>query len=211
MLQPDGSLELDKHKIARAYFRSWFFFDLIAAFPFDLFISSSDVNLGFAKVPRLLRLRRFMRFADSFQAAKVLRLVYLIFFFLLIAHWIGCMWWRIGTAGGASGWMYRADIATLLIADSDVDVQSDWSAQLQAVDHLTLRGETNHTYLQELYESNRVSLGKQYLTSLYWALTVVMKSPWLHPSQTTEQAQEATHALQTLLIRYRRHRRCLRL
>jgi CRP-like cAMP-binding protein len=34
---------------------------------------------------------------------------------------------------------------------------------------------------------NEVSMDKQYLTSLYWALTMVMKSPWLPPSRANEQ------------------------
>ena len=38
---------------------------------------------------------------------------------------------------------------------------------------------------QELYD---VSLGKKYMTSLYWALTMVMKSPWLAPRPSGEQA-----------------------
>jgi CRP-like cAMP-binding protein len=45
----------------------------------------------------------------------------------------------------------------------------------------------NASTLLNVYET-RVSLGKLYLTSVYWALTMVMKSPWLPPKSTGEQA-----------------------
>ena len=40
--------------------------------------------------------------------------------------------------------------------------------------------------LLAIYRHN-VGLSKTYVTSLYWALTMVMKSPWLPPRATGEQ------------------------
>ena len=36
--------------------------------------------------------------------------------------------------------------------------------------------------------AHQVGVGKSYITSMYWALTMVMKSPWLPPQSTGEQA-----------------------
>ena len=44
----------------------------------------------------------------------------------------------------------------------------------------------NRTRLRELYDE-QVPLGKKYITALYWALTMVMKSPWLYPHTSGQQ------------------------
>ena len=43
----------------------------------------------------------------------------------------------------------------------------------------------NTTRYRELLDE--VAFAKKYLTSMYWALTMVMKSPWLSPSMEAEQ------------------------
>ena len=46
-------------------------------------------------------------------------------------------------------------------------------------------GTVNKTHLQRLVDD--VPMEKKYLTALYWALTMVMKSPWFGPSMANEQ------------------------
>ena len=47
-------------------------------------------------------------------------------------------------------------------------------------------GVLNTTHLRYLLD-NEVTMPKKYVTSLYWSLTMVMKSPWLAPSNHPEQ------------------------
>ena len=60
----DMTLVLDYQLVRRHYMRTWFFPDLIATIPYEVFfrISGADVGeaslLGLAKLPRLLRLGR---------------------------------------------------------------------------------------------------------------------------------------------------------
>ena len=35
---------------------------------------------------------------DRLRAANIIRVLKLIFVFLLLAHWVACIWWALGTA-----------------------------------------------------------------------------------------------------------------
>uniref|UniRef100_A0A915MYK2 Cyclic nucleotide-binding domain-containing protein n=1 Tax=Meloidogyne javanica TaxID=6303 RepID=A0A915MYK2_MELJA len=73
----------DPGKIALHYFKGWFFIDAVAAVPFDLLLVETDSDetttlIGLLKTARLLRLVRMATFA-------------------LIAHWLACIWYAIGS------------------------------------------------------------------------------------------------------------------
>jgi len=174
----DGKLELNRKKIRDHYFRNWFLLDLVASIPVDWFIpdgGSDTAALGAAKVPRLLRLGRLLKKFDQFAAARALRVLHLLFFFLMLAHWVACVFWKVGLGSGRAGWQFQPNVVVVLVSDSTLDVQDDAMISLD-----------NHTRLYEIYEDS-VGLGKRYLTSFYWALSMVMKSPWLPPTGGGEQ------------------------
>ena len=181
----DGELQLDTRAIALSYARSWFVLDLVASVPIDWFLPNS-AGIGVAKIPRLLRLARLMKKFDKLASARALRVVNLLMLFLLFAHWIACLWWIIGFHAGPLGWPYAPHVATILLGDaSDAALAERTGADVAYAAEAAV---ANQTLLEQLYrEHDLVPLGKKYLTAVYWALTMVMKSPWLAPARTSEQ------------------------
>ncbi|XP_077359881.1 voltage-gated inwardly rectifying potassium channel KCNH6 [Festucalex cinctus] len=88
-------------RIAKHYIKGWFPIDLFAAIPFDLLIfrSGSDemVTLtSLLKTARLLRLVRVARKMDRYSEYGAAVLFLLMCTFVLIAHWLACIWYAIG-------------------------------------------------------------------------------------------------------------------
>ncbi len=101
----NGQLVTDKRTIAARYLKGWFVVDLLAALPFDLFISGLVPTLTYAaRTLRLLRLFRLVRLAQfmhrlgqaNYMNISVLRMVFLGFWVLLLSHWTACIWMSIG-------------------------------------------------------------------------------------------------------------------
>mmetsp|Transcript_5229 Transcript_5229/g.11435 ORF Transcript_5229/g.11435 Transcript_5229/m.11435 type:complete len:751 (+) Transcript_5229:346-2598(+) len=90
----------DGGRIAAHYLRTWFFIDLVASVPWETivlwFVDSMSQDkldaLMLLRVPRLLRLARLLRVLDRIKGANVIRMLKLIFFIILVAHWITCLW-----------------------------------------------------------------------------------------------------------------------
>ncbi|CUT99305.1 potassium voltage gated channel subfamily H [Echinococcus multilocularis] len=90
-------------KIATHYLKGWFFIDLVAAIPFDaLFFRSQEKQptalIGLLKSARLLRLINVARKLDRYSEYGTAILVLLTSVFVLIAHWLACIWYAIGNA-----------------------------------------------------------------------------------------------------------------
>ncbi|XP_072523232.1 voltage-gated inwardly rectifying potassium channel KCNH6 [Salminus brasiliensis] len=89
-------------RIAIHYIKGWFLIDMVAAVPFDLLIfkSGSDETtttlIGLLKTARLLRLVRVARKLDQYSEYGAAVLVLLMCTFVLIAHWLACIWYAIG-------------------------------------------------------------------------------------------------------------------
>uniref|UniRef100_A0A3Q4MMQ9 Potassium voltage-gated channel subfamily H member 7-like n=1 Tax=Neolamprologus brichardi TaxID=32507 RepID=A0A3Q4MMQ9_NEOBR len=86
-------------QIAKHYIKGWFPIDLFAAIPFDLLIfrSTSKVFiLNLLKTARLLRLVRVARKLDRYSEYGAAVLFLLMCTFVLIAHWLACIWYAIG-------------------------------------------------------------------------------------------------------------------
>uniref|UniRef100_A0A3Q4HD64 Potassium voltage-gated channel subfamily H member 7-like n=1 Tax=Neolamprologus brichardi TaxID=32507 RepID=A0A3Q4HD64_NEOBR len=88
-------------QIAKHYIKGWFPIDLFAAIPFDLLIfrSSSDemaTLTSLLKTARLLRLVRVARKLDRYSEYGAAVLFLLMCTFVLIAHWLACIWYAIG-------------------------------------------------------------------------------------------------------------------
>ncbi|XP_043110267.1 potassium voltage-gated channel subfamily H member 6, partial [Puntigrus tetrazona] len=88
--------------IAIHYIKGWFLIDMVAAVPFDLLIfrSGSDETtatlIGLLKTARLLRLVRVARKLDRYSEYGAAVLFLLMCTFVLIAHWLACIWYAIG-------------------------------------------------------------------------------------------------------------------
>ncbi|TMW63841.1 hypothetical protein Poli38472_002782 [Pythium oligandrum] len=110
----------DRWEIARIYCRGWLFFDVLACIPFDSLLlwinqydapgSGNNLNvLGLLKamrIPRLLRIIRVLRVLKILKInpeirrwlqysrhANLLRLVRLVASFLIINHYVACIWY----------------------------------------------------------------------------------------------------------------------
>ncbi|XP_037319094.2 potassium voltage-gated channel subfamily H member 6 [Pungitius pungitius] len=88
-------------RIAKHYIKGWFLIDLFAAIPFDLLIfrSGSDemaTLTSLLKTARLLRLVRVARKLDRYSEYGAAVLFLLMCTFVLIAHWLACIWYAIG-------------------------------------------------------------------------------------------------------------------
>ncbi len=71
------------------------------------------------RTPRLLRLTRLMSVFDRMRGANIVRMIKLLFFIIIVAHWINCFWFLL----------YR------LLRDS---VQESWSMETQLGDNSEL-------------------------------------------------------------------------
>ncbi|KAL1500726.1 hypothetical protein ABEB36_006173 [Hypothenemus hampei] len=100
----------DPGKIAIHYLKGWFLIDLVAAVPFDLLFFGSDTDelgldkdetttlIGLLKTARLLRLVRVARKIDRYSEYGAAVLLLLMATFVLIAHWLACIWYAIANA-----------------------------------------------------------------------------------------------------------------
>mmetsp|Transcript_34093 Transcript_34093/g.59463 ORF Transcript_34093/g.59463 Transcript_34093/m.59463 type:complete len:742 (-) Transcript_34093:61-2286(-) len=156
-----GALVLNRCAIARHYIRFWFWFDLVASFPYTWITDgplqieeeSSDSNIY--KAPQLLRLIRFVRFLRCLRLLQIAKLkqilirledyiasntlaslfmfLKMLFAIFFIAHWIACLWFWIG----------------------------DVEREANAVTWVTVAGATN------------LSNYDKYITALYWSVTTM--------------------------------------
>lgn len=160
---------LDRKLIRKRYLMSWFGLDFVAIFPFELFALMAEGGsggnlgvLGILKLPRLLRLGRVLKMMDKLSAANAIRIVYLLTFCVLISHWLACIWWLVGK----------------LVYDYDQSREDD-----EHNGHGT-------SWLSRVAGNNVLSedstLPMKYATSWYWALTMLMKTPFVGPDALAE-------------------------
>ncbi|XP_028417338.1 potassium voltage-gated channel subfamily H member 6-like isoform X2 [Dendronephthya gigantea] len=89
-------------RIAVHYMKTWFIIDMVAAIPFELLFMIGDTEqtttlIGLLKTARLLRLVRVVRKLDYYSEYGAAVLCLLMLAFALIAHWLACIWYAIGS------------------------------------------------------------------------------------------------------------------
>ncbi|XP_031554557.1 potassium voltage-gated channel subfamily H member 6-like isoform X2 [Actinia tenebrosa] len=93
-------LVVDPRMIACNYLKTWFVIDLLAAIPFEFFVSQGTEGTaslaGLLKSARLLRLVRVSRKLDRYSEYGLAVVVLLTCLFTLVAHWLACIWHFIG-------------------------------------------------------------------------------------------------------------------
>ncbi|KAL1496257.1 hypothetical protein AB1Y20_016220 [Prymnesium parvum] len=167
---------VDKKEIARRYLRGWFFVDVAATLPWDLISPGNDAFRPL-KVVRFLRLIRILkelrhRMGRGAYFKRVLRLVTYFFFF---AHWVGCLWWMIGSKETT------AAVNRLVASGRPASSYSD--SWLQRIPKMNWNGQ-GIAYPLDLQSP----FLQQYLSSLYWAFTALVKVPWVAPHTVLEKA-----------------------
>jgi CRP-like cAMP-binding protein len=101
-----GTLVVDLKVIRERYAKSWLALDLLAVFPFEIFVRSRySRNADLLKLTRLLRITRVLKFLESryqslHESARLYsRAVKILLFLVLSLHWIACAWHSLCSAG----------------------------------------------------------------------------------------------------------------
>ena len=92
----------DRHKIASVYLKKWFWIDLAAAFPFWIILhllplAFSAGLLGFLRLIRVIKIFRLIQTIGklkrvSYINPNIMRMILLIFWIIIIAHFVACGW-----------------------------------------------------------------------------------------------------------------------
>ena len=101
-----------------------------------------------------------MKKFDEFAAAKALRIIVAVIGIILAAHWVACIWFMIGSRR-----------LPPLVCEGECREGDLPGSSYSWVDRMQIRD---------------TGLDVQYFASLYWALTMVIKSPWLAPAPVEE-------------------------
>ncbi|PIK34696.1 putative potassium voltage-gated channel subfamily H member 1 isoform X2 [Apostichopus japonicus] len=112
---PGGEVVSDPKIIRMNYLKTWFIIDLLSCLPYDVInafqgATNSNISRIFSalKVVRLLRLGRVVRKLDHYIEYGLAFLVLLMLFFVLIAHWLACIWYKIGIDNlNEQSWLYK--------------------------------------------------------------------------------------------------------
>nr|XP_022912566.1 potassium voltage-gated channel protein eag isoform X3 [Onthophagus taurus] len=109
---PGGEVVSDPKVIRMNYLRSWFIIDLLSCLPYDVFNAFDHDEDGIGslfsalKVVRLLRLGRVVRKLDRYLEYGAAMLILLLCFYMLVAHWLACIWYSIGRCDADNGVQY---------------------------------------------------------------------------------------------------------
>ncbi|VDO04983.1 unnamed protein product [Rodentolepis nana] len=155
---PQGEVISDATVIRINYLKGWFIVDLLSCLPYDVFNAfqpeapQSSISSLFSalKVVRLLRIGRVTRKLDQYLEYMAASLFLMIFGFVLLAHWLACIWYTIGTA------------------DLGHNVKYGWIPRL-AYD--TGKISKNLTLFDE--KNNPVERHVAYITALYYTLSLI--------------------------------------
>ncbi|XP_051274648.1 potassium voltage-gated channel subfamily H member 4-like [Dicentrarchus labrax] len=111
-----GQVVYESRSICVHYATTWFFVDLLAALPFDLlytFNITVSPLVHLLKTVRLLRLLRLLQKLDRYSQYSTMVLTLLMSAFALLAHWMACIWYMIGSMEIENsetwdiGWLYK--------------------------------------------------------------------------------------------------------
>ncbi|XP_057371371.1 potassium voltage-gated channel protein eag-like [Daphnia carinata] len=155
---PGGEVVSDPKVIRMNYLKSWFIIDLLSCLPYDVFNAFDHDEDGIGslfsalKVVRLLRLGRVVRKLDRYLEYGAAMLILLLCFYMLVAHWLACIWYSIGRS------------------DADNGVQYSWLWKLANVTQSPYAYVwSNHSNSPELV--NGPARKTMYVTALYFTMT----------------------------------------
>ncbi|KAL3197366.1 hypothetical protein MRX96_044925 [Rhipicephalus microplus] len=160
---PGGEVVSDPKIIRMNYLKSWFTIDLLSCLPYDVFnaFDNGEDQQGIGslfsalKVVRLLRLGRVVRKLDRYLEYGAAMLILLLCFYMLVAHWLACIWYSIGRSDAENG------------------VQFSWLWKLANV----TQSQFKVRYVNDSHHGLKAELvggpprGTMYVTSLYYTMT----------------------------------------
>ncbi|CAG2111451.1 unnamed protein product, partial [Medioppia subpectinata] len=155
---PGGEVVSDPKIIRMNYLRSWFIIDLLSCLPYDIFnaFDHSDNGIGSLfsalKVVRLLRLGRVVRKLDRYLEYGAAMLILLLCFYMLVAHWLACIWYSIGRS------------------DSENNLTYSWLWKLGNVTQIPFHFRPNNSS-QRIELEGGPERQTMYITSLYFTMT----------------------------------------
>ena len=201
----DEQLVHSRKDIIKRYALSWLSVDVVATFPWDALSS----GLKPLRLIRMLRLKRVVLMLDSLKGGITLRFFQLLFWWFLVTHWTACIWWSVGTLefnnavtrerdgnGNHTGtsWLVRIPPKGTEASgfDPGVFTQCVYSCMATCTNDCTrIMCMANTTCDDNNLDpdlSVRIpeEVWRQWLSSLYWALTMLMKMPNVSPDTTLE-------------------------
>lgn len=205
---------LDQKKISVHYLKFWFSVDLIAVLPLDAVARAAGYTpttpgnlLGILKLPRLLRLAKILKQIDL-SSANLLRLVWLISGFLMLVHWIACIWYFLGVIQSEGniftdrpwpytyflkgnkchelGWQNLLDKTPW---ESTFDLE--WQFCTYNSTEMVIPGAISTGFEGYAFNSSRTmdaNLRTKYSTAMYWAMTTLTTVGYgdISPQTTSE-------------------------
>nr|XP_037275626.1 potassium voltage-gated channel protein eag-like [Rhipicephalus microplus] len=159
---PGGEVVSDPKIIRMNYLKSWFTIDLLSCLPYDVFnaFDNGEDQQGIGslfsalKVVRLLRLGRVVRKLDRYLEYGAAMLILLLCFYMLVAHWLACIWYSIGRSDAENG------------------VQFSWLWKLANVTQSQFKASTvTSTQRGDAELVGGPPRGTMYVTSLYYTMT----------------------------------------
>ncbi|KAK4310053.1 hypothetical protein Pmani_018358 [Petrolisthes manimaculis] len=153
---PGGEVVSDPKIIRMNYLKSWFLIDLLSCLPYDVFNAFDHDEDGIGslfsalKVVRLLRLGRVVRKLDRYLEYGAAMLILLLCFYMLVAHWLACIWYSIGKS------------------DADNGIQYSWLWKLANVTQLPYHMSNASNNFELVKGPTKKTM---YVTSLYFTMT----------------------------------------
>jgi len=148
----------------------------LATLPFELLglMYQGKIELSF-KIMRLLRLTKVVRQLDVHN--NVLRVTEMLVIFLVIAHVVGSLWWAIGVSpfNRNGDEIFGRPAGTSWVIRSSVCPPEDGLSASN-------RSGSIDRYCEDAPMMQRL------MSSLYWSLTTLIKTPWVHPDTIVEKA-----------------------
>lgn len=155
---PQGEVISDATVIRINYLKGWFIVDLLSCLPYDVFnafqpeATQSTISSLFSalKVVRLLRIGRVTRKLDQYLEYMAASLFLMIFGFVLLAHWLACIWYSIG------------------MSDLENFIHYGWIPRLSSDIGLTSKN-------YSLFDAKNISVSRSmtYITALYYTLSLI--------------------------------------
>lgn len=164
-----GSLVTDRGEIAQFYLSHWFWVDLPATLPFELFVPPSEARaINLVKCIRLIRITKIFKFLERFRYANSARIMRLFASLMLVCHWIGCVWFFIGanTRTPCASWpdVFDPTLHDVLLNGTWVFLDGPYPAN-----------QTAYCSWLSVHRlgTDEVQTTSKYLKSVYWAVTTI--------------------------------------
>lgn len=154
-----GEVVIDPQAIRKNYFKSWFLIDLLSCLPYDIFYMFKQDDERIAslfsalKVVRLLRLGRVARKLDNYLEYGAATLLLLLCAYVLVAHWMACIWYVIGEYEARNKFHYYSgqQLADGWLIRLSYDLKMPFNASASNLSRLVGGPDRTHCYVSSLY------------------------------------------------------------